>query len=446
MLLLPDHLQQHIFSTLGEGHYWQAAECFGAKKIYKALKFERKTNKTCQQSAHVGDLDGLKWSHTQGCPWRRTTAAAAAAGHLDCLVFAMKNGAPFSKADCWDAARGGHIACLQFLMQPQWKLKLPHSVCQAAAQGTLPCLQYVHGHFAEWAPGHSFPFNKAAQAAAEAGRLECLQWAHVQGGDSGWNSWDTMTIDKAAQYGHLDCFQYAVESKCPWTSTWTATVAAAGGHLRILKAIFALTKRKEQWNWSVTSAAACSGYLECLQFAHEVAGCPLKDTRPWSWQSCARDAAAGGSLQCLRYTYERGVDFTEYDIAEAAAGNGHLECLQFAHEHGALWSEDVMKRADTFACVKYAHEHGAPWHINVTSMAARRGDFECLKYAHEHGAPWNPHTIHDAVHSASLPCVQYAHEHGAPLNKAYIELYKKDANCRRYVQNALRQLRQKQLA
>ena len=38
----------------------------------------------------------------------------------------------------------------------------------------------------------------------------------------------------AAEYGHLECLQYAHENGCPWDE-WTCSEAAENGHLECLK-------------------------------------------------------------------------------------------------------------------------------------------------------------------------------------------------------------------
>ena len=59
---------------------------------------------------------------------------------------------------------------------------------------------------------------------------------------------------------------------------------------------------------------------------------------PWNERTCEA-AAWSGELECLKYAHENGCPWDEETCAAAAEGGmapveGHLECLKYAHENG----------------------------------------------------------------------------------------------------------------
>ena len=57
-----------------------------------------------------------------------------------------------------------------------------------------------------------------------------LKYAHENG-----CPWDEWTCSMAAGGGHLKVLKYAHENGCPW-DRWTCSKAADGGHLEVLRA------------------------------------------------------------------------------------------------------------------------------------------------------------------------------------------------------------------
>ena len=64
-------------------------------------------------SSIVTSVKLLEWAIDQGLPLDENVCmAAAAGGHLDCLVWAREHGCDWDKHTCSEAAAGGHFDCL----------------------------------------------------------------------------------------------------------------------------------------------------------------------------------------------------------------------------------------------------------------------------------------------------------------------------------------------
>lgn len=103
-------------------------------------------------------------------------AAAAAAGHIDCLRMAYESGIG------WD------VSC----------------TATAAAAGNIECLRFAHENGCAWD-------ENTCKSAAAGGQLECLRYLKENG-----CPWDAKTCAEATRYGHLDCLKYAYENGCRW--------------------------------------------------------------------------------------------------------------------------------------------------------------------------------------------------------------------------------------
>jgi len=180
-----------------------------------------------------------------------------------------------------DAAENGHLECLKYLHENrcQWDER---ACTYAAANGHLECLKYLHENRCQWD-------ERACTYAAENGHLDCLKYLHENE-----CPWDERACTYAAENGHLDCLKYLHENRCPWDK-WACSYAAEKGHLDCLKY---LHKNKCPWDKWACSYAARNGHLECLEYLH-------KNRCPWDKWACDH-AAANGHIKCLKYLHENG--------------------------------------------------------------------------------------------------------------------------------------------
>jgi hypothetical protein len=82
---------------------------------------------------------------------------------------------PLRRLRCVGAAKGGHLAVLQWLRAQEPPCPWDRWTCTAAALGG-------HLHVLQWARANGCPWNEdPCTAAAKHGHLELLQWARAQG-------------------------------------------------------------------------------------------------------------------------------------------------------------------------------------------------------------------------------------------------------------------------
>jgi len=85
---------------------------FHNMKIKSEIKKEVK-KEIFNSVAREGDLDLVKFCHTNNYPWSTDIFNLVAEnGHFDCLIYANKNGCRWNKWTCSSAASGGHLDCL----------------------------------------------------------------------------------------------------------------------------------------------------------------------------------------------------------------------------------------------------------------------------------------------------------------------------------------------
>ena len=280
--------------VLRENSYpWDATVCAAAAKAgqLECLKYLHEqgcpwNDTVSAAAAEGGSLPCLKYLLDHGCECDSDWVAAQAAkhGHLDCLIHTVREGYVYLTTY---AAQGGNVECLRYLNEQVPGCSMSELVtAAAAAKGSLECLIYAH---TQGIPIHSLSCIEAASK----GHVECLVYAHEHGPAEGWNSrvctaaasngkieclvyahehgcpWDEDTCCWAARYGYLECLKYAHDHGCPW-NVETCQAAAVLGHLECLKYAH---EHGCPWDASTCQTAARAGQFECLKYAHEN-GCP----------------------------------------------------------------------------------------------------------------------------------------------------------------------------
>ena len=157
---------------------------------------------------------------------------------------------------------------------------------------------------------------------AKTNKLELLEWAREEKKCT----WNSRTINAAAEQGNLEMVKYCVANECP------------------------IDKNACAW------AARC-GHLEVLKYLHEEVKAP--------WESCTSSwAAKNGNLHILEYLVERNIDkYSTYVCCEAAR-YGHLDCLKYLHETAkAPWDYRAVREAhkeNQTECVQYLLDNNCP--------------------------------------------------------------------------------------
>ena len=185
------------------------------------------------------------------------------------------------------------------------------------------------------------------RSAARGGHLALLQWMRAPDKPEGLCPWDAATCAKAAKFGHMELLQWLrqpgkAEGQCPWDE-WACHNTAAEGSLEMLQWL----RRPDQpggqcpWDGTTCAKAAERGDMEMLKWLRR-ADKP-EGRCPWKECSC-QYAARGGHLKTLKWLRQQGkpegqCPWHEYSCQYAAEG-GHLEVLKWLRsgENPCLWS------------------------------------------------------------------------------------------------------------
>ena len=161
-----------------------------------------------------------------------------------------------------------------------------------------------------------------SEKVARTNKLELLEWAREEKKCT----WNSRTINAAAEQGNLEMVKYCVANECP-IDEFACANAAKNGHLEVLKYL-----REE-------AKVPCDATTACR-------------------------AASNGHLHILEYLVERKYDQFDVDACRGAAMEGQLDCLKYLRETAkAPW--DLM-------AVYFAHEYSRP---------------ECVQYLLDNNCP-----------------------------------------------------------
>ena len=125
---------------------------------------------------------------------------------------------------------------------------------------------------------------------AQTNKLELLKWAREEKKCT----WNSRTINAAADQGNLEMVKYCVANECP-IGTYACENAAENGHLEVLK--YLREEAKAPWDSDTAYLAAKNGHLHILEYLVE------RKYDQYSTGACAL-AAENGHFDCLKYLHE----------------------------------------------------------------------------------------------------------------------------------------------
>jgi len=147
-------------------------------------------------------------------------------------------------------------------------------------------------------------------------KLELLKWIREEKECD----WDEETINAAVYQGNLEMVKYCIANECP-IDEMACEYAASEGHLEVLK--YLREEAKALWDWRTATFAAKYGQLHILEY--------LVD-RKFAFNTHAHActaAARSGYLDCLKYLHETAKAPWDEDAVLYAHENNHIECVQY---------------------------------------------------------------------------------------------------------------------
>ena len=191
-----DNTQKDMYKAIKENRLADLKELFDKSDGYSYFD-----SFTCQGpflnvhyeiAAFHGHLECLEYIITTSMKWYEgcncntdTTASAAANGHINCLKFAYENGCPVDSYTFEYAAEYGQIECLRYLIEN--------------------CCEYI-----------SYEIDKVLCAnAAKNGHIKCLELLHEE--EMRWDEQTCVCAAECAlKYNQVECLKYAYENGCPY--------------------------------------------------------------------------------------------------------------------------------------------------------------------------------------------------------------------------------------
>jgi hypothetical protein len=167
----------------------------------------------CEQVAQTNKLEFLKWAReVKHCGWdERTMKVAADIGNLEMLKYCFSNGCPYDEEkSCKQAAIGGHLDCLRFLVD---KVKPSRdtegkAAIQASGYGRINILKYLveERKIADAVKPH------CVANAAGYGYLDCLKYL-IEEAKAPLDLWSYIAWARYRE--HHECENYLLEKGCP---------------------------------------------------------------------------------------------------------------------------------------------------------------------------------------------------------------------------------------
>jgi hypothetical protein len=286
---------------------------------------------------------GLHGGTLRRAGWANPATAALSHGRLLCLEYACEAGYKPDPEQVDVALRRGHTRCVQYLISHGLELP-PEFDSIAAGLGELGFLEQYAAKNTDWhrytaaeldaaKAGHlaclQFVLDKASDrfsdellnAAASGGQVECMRYLH----EGGYKARDNV-LAGAVQSGSLQCLAYAFGIGCQQDTSLMKDAAR-----RDVAFVRCLHEHGCPWEEGTTEAAARRACLETLRFAHEH-GCP--------WDPKTVEAAIwADSVECLRYIHTH----TCPPLPSPCPPAYNLEVLRYAVDEMGEWGEGVLR-------------------------------------------------------------------------------------------------------
>ena len=264
---------------------------------------------------------------------------AALNGYLELLKWSISIGNYPDSDTSEQAARGGHIHVLQ------WMLDNADTLYQCMIR-SLTVIPLSVGIFA-----------------ARGGHLKTLEWLQ----DNNLFCQEHLCT-AAAQYGHLELLKWLRLHECPWDGG-TCARAAAGGYIHILEWL-----RLNECPWDVRTCEAASRFrkYDVLKWVRnrEIHGsdvCPLSEFVNLALIS-------HGNLEMLKWTFAEGFPLS-YKLCAHAASLPDIRIMQWLRSEGGQWSPDVCNNASIngrLENLQWAIANGCPFDRETCLLYAKK--------------------------------------------------------------------------
>ncbi|ETP34947.1 hypothetical protein F442_16822 [Phytophthora nicotianae P10297] len=267
-----------------------------------------------------GRLDVLQWLVEQG---RRDVITSLISVH-SCTTRTFGD---FVTRSIQTAAIHGHLEVAKYL-----RATASSSVCDGyTAHFTGDNLERLQRVGVEASPEAQRVSGKTLVLAAKKGFIDVVQWLYTEYGEDFQTDLfnagqqriplDTIAMDTAAKYGHLDVLKYFHELQLSGETRLQCTEnamdgAAQNGHLSVVQYLH--HNRAEGCTTAAMDQAAAHGYLDVVKWLHQ-----------YRTEDCTRAAMDGaalpGHLEVVQWLHENRAEGCSTRAMDNAATTGHLD-------------------------------------------------------------------------------------------------------------------------
>ena len=397
--------------------------------------------------------------------------AAARACSLECIQYLLSRGCNWCKDICLLLAREGHtgIQCLRFAVENGAPVSPAVSLI-CAYHGRTECLRFLHAHGKPLSP-------RACEHACRIGDIALLRLLHELG-----CAWDEHSLTVAFDRGHIECMQFLLEKDCPAPRDGLRCNSRCGLHHAASIPHLLRTGRADLLAENVLSCAAGRGHTKCMQALLDVETSPAAAAAPpAAMAKCAVQAARWGRADVLHMLYTDYNCPVEINAAEAACRHGHgaaldeiftaaavrkeaaavfspaltllatrsgsvpcmlicaanncgvppgvfvaavdsgvLSTVKAAKDIGGICTSQCSLRAvvrRNQAMLHYLHTQCmCPSDGRACALAAERGDLDMLRECFNLKLTWDERTMDAAARAGSIHCLAFAHQNGCPFS------------------------------
>ncbi|AGO83457.1 hypothetical protein psal_cds_58 [Pandoravirus salinus] len=293
--------------------------------------------------------------------WDEASCSAAAAhGHLDCLVFLHSRGCPW---DAWTIAAaecGGHEACAAYARTHGCPEDHPeeHTGIGCWHRDTMRC---IHEHRLLGADWHGSRYDESHSPHPDG-----IFYAYHHGLHT-----DVVIVKMILLAHHLPLLAYV--KACGMRLV--AEMCTLAAHLGQVDSLAYLHENGCSWDATTMAAGIESGDMAVFAYLRDH-GCPVS-------AAAVTSAARGANVDALAYLCQRGVGIIPAHLTTAAKASRRVACLRYLCEHGQRPDGQTMYTAvsrGAIDCVRYLHEIKCPWHPNALAVARARGHRQVEEY------------------------------------------------------------------
>ncbi|KAG3037127.1 hypothetical protein PC121_g24131 [Phytophthora cactorum] len=295
-----------------------------------------------------GRLDVLQWLVEQGRLDRiiALVSIAAQRGHLEIVRWIVEWTLPNHTAvehgilvlavatlSIHTAATHGHLQVAKYLRETASR-----SVCGGyTAHFTGQEIESLRGVIVEASPEAQRVSGRTMILAAKKGFLNVIQWLYAEYGDDleteSFNVGperlpvDTIAMDTAASYGHLDVLKYFHELQTSGETRLQCTKnamdrTAENGNLSVVQYLY--ENRREGCTTAAMDKAAACGHFEVVKWLHQhrTEGCT---------QAAMDEAALPKRIEVVQWLHENRAEGCSTRAMDNAAMTGHLDMVKWLH-------------------------------------------------------------------------------------------------------------------